>query len=82
MRLCQLLESPHRPNNAFLNDLASKIGAGPPKAPVGLVKKPTLSAETAQDGSTLVGSDAKEKQSELAAILKKTVPKNEAADGE
>lgn len=59
INLCTLiiiLNSPHifftppvsRSKKAdFLSDLASKIGAGPPKKPVGLVKKPEVSAADA-----------------------------------
>jgi len=38
-----------KPNAAFLEGLAARINAGPPKKPVGLVKKPTHSADTDKD---------------------------------
>lgn len=38
-----------KPNAAFLGDLAARLAAGPPKKPVGLVKKPTVSAESEPD---------------------------------
>lgn len=61
------------PNNAFLSDLASKIGAGPPKKPVGLVKKPEVSeadAAAATEAAAAATSDeAVEARAKMAAMM-------------
>lgn len=40
-----------KPNAAFLGDLAARIGAGPPKKPVGLVKKKEIGVEDVPDAN-------------------------------
>lgn len=52
-----------------MNDLAAKMAAGPPKKPVGLVKKPTLDAAAA--GASATPSEAEKK---LGEVLRATVP--------
>lgn len=62
----------------FLSDLASKIGAGPPKKPVGLVKKPEISAadaDAAKKAADAAASDdavaARAKMAEIIAAAAK-----------
>jgi hypothetical protein len=55
----------------FLNDLASKIAAGPPKKPQGLLKKPAVGAEAMDEADAAAGADARAK---MAAMLNRTAP--------
>lgn len=55
-------------NSAFLNDLAAKMAAGPPKKPVGLVKKPAREAT-----SLSLPTEPSEAEKKLGGILKATV---------
>lgn len=59
-----------------MNDLAAKMAAGPPKKPVGLVKKPALDAAAA--GASTAPSEAEKK---LGDLLSATAPQK-TDDGE
>lgn len=63
--------SPYSDKASFLNDLAAKMAAGPPKKPIGLVKKPALDA-VSQDLPT----QASDAQKNLGELLKATAGKN------
>ena len=67
----------HRISNgdkaSFLNSLADKLAAGPPKKPVGLLKKPTIGAGE-EAPNPVAPSEAQQK---LANIMKQAEPTNE-----
>lgn len=75
-------------SKAFLNDLAARIGAGPPKKPVGLVKVPDRSAaevEAAKEAEAAASaanagedSTAAKARAEMADILRSGPPSREA----
>lgn len=60
-------------NPSFLNDLAAKMAAGPPKKPVGLVKKPALDAKSAS-----LPTQPSEAEKELGQILKSSIAQKSA----
>lgn len=72
-RLCAPPPPARSPKNAFLSDLASKIGAGPPKKPAGLVKKPEVSAADAAAAEEAVvhaaSDEAAEARAKMAAMM-------------
>lgn len=65
-------ENNPNPKASFLNDLAAKMAAGPPKKPVGLLKKSNV-AEQADEQAKADLERSLEAQKKLGNILNKSV---------
>jgi hypothetical protein len=68
---------------SFLDDLAAKIAAGPPKNPVGLVKQPVHTEPTVSEPSAASSNGAsleKETRDKMAAILAGSAVKVKTSD--
>lgn len=61
-----------KPKASFLNDLAAKMAAGPPKKPVGLLKKSNV-AEKADEQAKADLQQSMDMQKKLGAILNDSV---------
>lgn len=67
-------EDNSKPKASFLNDLAAKMAAGPPKKPVGLLKKSNV-AEQADEQAKADLEQSTEIQKKLGNILNDSVNK-------